>query len=141
MAAPRAGTQHRAALKIGPEGLSPVARFSLALGAVLAATTIALSVGTAYLLSRYVADETSSFTQDAVASHFGTVFSDDVFQRGLSSAESAELTQFVTFHFSIYNVVATQFFDRNGKIVFSYDPSEVGRNIEPRSVPGLAEAL
>ncbi|HUQ42304.1 MAG TPA: HD domain-containing phosphohydrolase [Candidatus Limnocylindrales bacterium] len=118
-----------------------MARFSLALGAVLAATTIALSVGTAYLLSRYVADETSSFTQDAVASHFGTVFRDDVFQRGLSPAESAELTQFVTFHFSIYNVVATQFFDRNGKIVFSYDTSEVGRNIEPRSVPGLAEAL
>ena len=123
------------------ERFSPVARFSLALGAVLAATAIALSAGTAYLLSRYVVDETSSFTQNAVASHFGTVFSDDVFKRGLTVAEEAELTQFVTFHFSIYNVVATQFYDRNGKIVFSYDDSEIGRQIDPATVPGLADAL
>ena len=123
------------------ERLSPVARFSFALGAVLAATAIALSAGTAYLVSRYVADETSSFTQDAVASHFGTVFSDDVFQRGLTEAEEDELTQFVTFHFSIYNVVATQFFDRTGKIVFSYDESEVGRRIDPATLRGLDLAL
>jgi putative nucleotidyltransferase with HDIG domain len=123
------------------EGLSPVARFSLALGAVLAATAIALSAVTSYLVSRYVADETTSFTQDAVASHFGTVFSDDVFRRGLSDAEEKQLTQYVTFHFSIYNVVATQFFDRTGKIVFSYDDSEIGRQIDPTSLPGLAKAL
>jgi putative nucleotidyltransferase with HDIG domain len=122
-------------------GLSPVARFGVALGAVLAATAIALSAGTAYLVSRYVVDETSSFTQDAVASHFGTVFSDDVFQRGLTTAEEDELTQFVTFHFSIYNVVATQFFDRTGKIVFSYDATEVGRQIDSATLPGLAQAL
>ena len=122
-------------------GLSPVARFSIALGAVLAATAIALSAGTAYLVSRYVADETSAFTQDAVASHFGTVFSDDVFQRGLTEAEEAELTQFVTFHFSIYNVVATQFFDRAGRIVFSYDDSEVGRQIDPATLYGLGQTL
>ena len=123
------------------EGLSPVARFGIALGAVLAATAIALSAGTAYLMSRYVVDETSSFTQSAVASHFGTVFSDDVFQRGLTEAEEDELTQFVTFHFSIYNVVATQFFDRTGKIVFSYDGSEVGRQIDPATISGLDQAL
>ena len=123
------------------EGLSPVARFGVALGAVLAATAIALSAGTAYLMSRYVVDETSSFTQQAVASHFGTVFSDDVFQRGLTEAEEDELTQFVTFHFSIYNVVATQFFDRTGKIVFSYDESEVGRQIDPATLRGLDQAL
>jgi len=126
---------------LGREGLSPVARFSLALGAVLGATAIALSAVTVYLVSRYVADETTSFTQDAVASHFGTVFSDDVFRRGLSEAEEAQLTQYVTFHFSIYNVVATQFYDRTGKIVFSYDDSEVGRQIDPASSPGLAQAL
>ena len=40
---------------LGKEGLSPVARFSLALGAVLAATAIALSAVTSYLVSRYVA--------------------------------------------------------------------------------------
>ena len=123
--------------RISSDGLSPVARFSVALGAVLAATAIALSAGTAYLVSRYVADETTKFTQDAVASHFGTVFSDDVFQRGLTEAEEDELTQFVTFHFSIYNVVATQFYDRSGKIVFSYDESEVGRQIDPATLKGL----
>jgi len=123
------------------EGLSPVARFSLALGAVLAATAIALSAGTAYLVSRYVADETSSFTQQAVASHFGTVFSDDVFQRGLTEEEEDELTEYVTFHFSIYNVVATQFYDRTGKIVFSYDASEIGRKIDSATLQGLDLAL
>ena len=127
--------------RLGNEGLSPVARFSLALGVILAATAIALAAGTAFLMSRYVVDETSSFTQEAVASHFGTVFSDDVFKRGLTEAEEAELTQFVTFHFSIYNVVATQFYDRTGKIVFSYDDSEVGRQIDPSTLRGLDQAL
>src|SRR3954470_14365304 len=127
--------------RLANDGLSPVARFSLALGVILAATAIALSAGTAYLMSRYVVDETSSFTQEAVASHFGTVFSDDVFKRGLTEAEEAELTQFVTFHFSIYNVVGTQFYDRTGKIVFSYDDSEVGRQIDPATLRGLDQAL
>ena len=126
---------------LGREGLGPVARFSIALGAVLAATALVLSVGSAYLISRYVADETTSFTQDAVASHFGTVFSDDVFQRGMSDKEIDQLTQFVTFHFSIYNVVATQFYDRSGTLVFSYDQSEIGRKFDPAYVPGLAETL
>ena len=127
--------------RLATDGLSPVARFSLALGVILAATAIALSAGTAYLMSRYVVDETSSFTQEAVASHFGTVFSDDVFKRGLTEAEEDELTQFVTFHFSIYNVVATQFYDRAGKIVFSYDESEVGRQIDQTTLRGLDQAL
>jgi putative nucleotidyltransferase with HDIG domain len=127
--------------RLANEGLSPVARFSIALGVILAATALVLSAGTAYLVSRYVADETSAFTQSAVASHFGTVFSDDVFKRGLTEAEEDQLTTFVTFHFSIYNVVATQFFDRTGKIVFSYDESEVGRQIDPATVRGLDQAL
>src|SRR6185503_7647274 len=127
--------------RLGNEGLSPVARFSIALGAILLLTAIALSAGSAYLFSRYVADETTKFTQDAVASHFGTVFEDDVFQRGLSTEEVAELTEYVTFHFSIYNVVATQFFDRTGKIVFSYDGSEIGRQIDPATLRGLDQAL
>jgi putative nucleotidyltransferase with HDIG domain len=128
---------------VGRDGVfgSPVARFSLALGAVLAATALALSAGAAYLVSRYVADETTSFTQDAVASHFGTVFSDDVFQRRLNATEEAQLTQYVTFHFSIYNVVATEFYDKTGTIVFSYDADEIGRTIDMATEPALVEAL
>ena len=125
----------------GSDGLGPVARFSFALAAVLAATAIALAAGTSYLLSRYVVDETTRVTQDAVASHFGTVFSDDVFQRRLNGDEEDQLAQYVTFHFSIYNVVATQFYDRSGTLVFSYDESEIGRRIDPTSLPGLAAAL
>lgn len=126
---------------LGRDGMSPVARFSLALAAVLAVTALVLGGGTAYLFGRYVDDETTSFTQDAVASHFGAVFSDDVFQRGLSADERAEMTTVVTFHFSIYNVVATEFFDRNGTIVFSYDTDEIGRRLDPTSYPELANAL
>jgi len=121
--------------------MSPVARFSLALAAVLVATALVLGVGTAYLIGRYVDDETTAFTQDAVASHFGSVFSDDVFQRGLTTDERQELLTVVTFHFSIYNVVATDFFDRTGTIVFSYDSDEVGRQLDPATYPELASAL
>jgi putative nucleotidyltransferase with HDIG domain len=119
----------------------PVARFSLALGAILVATAVVLSAGAAYLVSRYVADETTTFTQEAVASHFGTVFSDDVFQRRLNETEQQTLTRNVAFHFSIYNVVATQFFDLDGTLVFSYDQGEIGRHVDPATVPGLAAAL
>jgi len=121
--------------------MSPVARFSLALAAVLAVTALVLGAGTAYLIGRYVDDETTAFTQDAVASHFGSVFSDDVFQRGLTSDERQELLTVVTFHFSIYNVVATDFFDRTGTIVFSYDSDEIGRQLDAAKYPELAKAL
>ncbi|MGH2490759.1 MAG: HD-GYP domain-containing protein, partial [Candidatus Limnocylindria bacterium] len=126
---------------LGRGGLSPVARFSLALGAVLAVTALVLATGTGYLVARYVQDETTAFTQAAVASHFGTVFEDDVFERGLSSDEQQELRRDVSFHFSIYNTVATQFFDRSGTIVFSYDQDEVGRRLDPAAYPGLDTAL
>jgi len=121
--------------------ISPVARFSLALAAVLVVTALVLGAGTAYLIGRYVDDETTTFTQDAVASHFGAVFSDDVFQRGLTADERQELLEVVTFHFSIYNVVATEFFDRTGTIVFSYDSDEIGRRVDPATYPELATAL
>jgi len=126
---------------LGRGGMSPVARFSLALAAVLAVTALVLATGTAYLVGRYVDDETTSFTQNAVASHFGSVFSDDVFERGLSSDERQELLTVVTFHFSIYNVVATEFFDRTGAIVFSYDADEIGRKLDQATYPELASAL
>jgi putative nucleotidyltransferase with HDIG domain len=126
---------------LGRGGMSPVARFSLALAAVLAVTAVVLGAGTAYLVGRYVDDETTMFTQNAVASHFGSVFSDDVFQRGLSADERQELMTVVTFHFSIYNVVATEFFDRTGTIVFSYDSDEIGRKLDQATYPELARAL
>ncbi len=126
---------------LGRGGLSPVARFSLALAAVLAVTALVLGAGTAYLVARYVDDETTAFTQEAVASHFGSVFSADVFERGLSFDERSQLATVVTFHFSIYNVVATEFFDRTGTIVFSYDSDEIGRPIDPATYPELAGAL
>jgi putative nucleotidyltransferase with HDIG domain len=121
--------------------ISPVARFSLALAAVLVVTALVLGAGTAYLIGRYVDDETTAFTQDAVASHFGSVFSDDVFQRGLTADERQDLLSVVTFHFSIYNVVATDFFDRTGTIVFSYDADEIGRQLDSATYPELASAL
>ena len=126
---------------LGRGGLSPVARFSLALAAVLAVTALVLAAGSGYLMARYVQDETTAFTQAAVASHFGTVFEDDVFQRGLTDEDQKELRRDVSFHFSIYNTVATQFFDRTGTIVFSYDEDEVGRRLDPAAYPGLDTAL
>ena len=81
------------------EGLSPVARFGVALGAVLAATAIVLSAGTAYLMSRYVVMRLELHAEGR-ASHFGTS-SGRCVPAGLRSG-GVELTQFVTFHFSIY---------------------------------------
>jgi putative nucleotidyltransferase with HDIG domain len=127
--------------ELGRGGMSPVARFSLALATVLGATALVLAAGTGYLMARYVQDETTTFTQAAVASHFGTVFEDDVFLRGLTADEQQELRRDVSFHFSIYNTVATQFFDRTGTIVFSYDRDEIGRRLDPSVYPGLDTAL
>src|SRR3989475_4513093 len=125
----------------GRGDLGPVARFSIALAAILAVTALLVGVVTSYLLDRYVQDETARFTKDAVASHFGPVFKDDVFERQLTSDERESLETIVAFHLSIYNVVATQFFDTGGTIVFSYDDTEIGRRIDATTEDGLATAL
>jgi putative nucleotidyltransferase with HDIG domain len=126
---------------LGRKDLGPVGRFSLALACILLVTAVAVAGVTSYLLDRYVQDETARFTREAVASHFGPVFEEDVFQRPLAADERELLEIIVSFHFSIYNVVATQFFDTKGTIVFSYDESEIGRRIDPASEEGLAAAL
>ncbi|MEP7004144.1 MAG: HD domain-containing phosphohydrolase [Chloroflexota bacterium] len=128
-------------MKRGVAGLSPVARFSIALALVLAVTAVALGSVSAYLIGRYVEDETVTFTQDAVAGHFGTVFQNSIFQRPLSQAELATLQQNVVFHFSIYNVVATRFYMPDGTIVFSYDGSEIGRRLDLVENKSLARAV
>ena len=125
----------------GRGDLGPVGRFSLALAGILLITAVAVAGVSSYLLDRYVQDETTRFTREAVASHFGPVFEEDVFQRPLATDERDLLEIIVSFHFSIYNVVRTQFFDTKGTIVFSYDRSEIGRRIDPASEAGLAAAL
>lgn len=101
---------------------------SLAL--VLLVTAITLGGVSAYLIGRYVEDETVTFTQDAVAGHFGTVFQTSVFQRPLTQSELQTLEQNVVFHLSIYSVVATRFYTTDGTIVFSHDPGEIGRRLD-----------
>ena len=125
----------------GRGDLGPVGRFSIALAAILFVTALVVAGVSSVLLDRYVQDETSRFTSDAVASHFGPVFKEDVFKRPLADDERELLETIVAFHFSIYNVVATQFFDTNGTIVFSYDETEIGRRIDPASNDGLGAAL
>ncbi|MEK6227148.1 MAG: HD-GYP domain-containing protein [Chloroflexota bacterium] len=125
----------------GRGDLGPVGRFSIALGAILFVTALVVAGVSSVLLDRYVQDETSRFTADAVASHFGPVFKEDVFKRPLADDERELLETIVAFHFSIYNVVSTQFFDPSGTIVFSYDETEIGRRIDPASNDGLATAL
>ncbi|MDP9245454.1 MAG: HD domain-containing protein [Chloroflexota bacterium] len=125
----------------GVRGWSPVARFSIALALVLAVMAIALGGVTSFLIGRYVEDETVTFTQDAVAGHFGTVFQNSIFQRPLTQAEEQTLEQSVVFHFSIYNVVATRFYANDGTIVFSYDDDELGRRLDAVENPSLVAAL
>ena len=126
---------------LGRGGLGPVGRFSVALAAILLVTAIVVAGVSSILLDRYVQDETARFTTGAVASHFGPVFKEDVFTRPLADDERELLETIVAFHFSIYDVVATQFFDTNGTIVFSYDDSEIGRRLDRAAIPGLASAL
>jgi putative nucleotidyltransferase with HDIG domain len=126
---------------VGRGELGPVARFSVALAAILAVTALVVGVVTSYLLDRYVQDETARFTRDAVASHFGPVFEEDVFERPLEGEEREMLETIVVFHLSIYNVVRTQFFDTDGTIVFSYDETEIGRHLDAATNDGLAGAL
>jgi putative nucleotidyltransferase with HDIG domain len=121
--------------------LGPVGRFSIALGAILLVTAVVVASASSYLLDRYVQEETAQFTSGAVVSHFGPVFKEDVFKSSVAKDERDLLETIVAFHFSIYNVVATQFFDPSGTIVFSYDETEVGRRLDPATNPGLAAAL
>jgi putative nucleotidyltransferase with HDIG domain len=125
----------------GMRAWSPVARFSVALALVLAVTAVALGGVTAYLIGRYVEDETVTFTQDAVAGHFGTVFQSSIFQRRLSPTDLTTLERDAVFHFSIYNVVATRFYSTDGTIIFSYDDSEIGRRLDRIENPSLGAAL
>src|SRR2546423_13089800 len=126
---------------VGRENVGPVGRFSIALAAILLVTAVVVAGVSSILLDRYVQDETSRFTTDAVVSHFGPVFKEDVFKRPLADDERELLETIVAFHFSIYNVVSTQFFDTNATIVFSYDDTEIGRRLDPASNEGLAAAL
>jgi hypothetical protein len=75
---------------LGRGNLGPVGRFSLALAGILLVTAVAVAGVTSYLLDRYVQDETTRFTRDAVASHFGPVFEEDVFQRPLATEERGD---------------------------------------------------
>ena len=113
----------------GADGLSPVARFSIALAVILAIAGITLAAGTTVLFGRYVETETARFTEDAVASHFGTLFENSVFERALTTEERDELEAQVVYHFSVYGILATRFYEPNGRIAFSYDPSEIGRMV------------
>ena len=72
---------------VGRSRLGPVARFSITLAAILVVTAVALAAMTNALLDRYVQDETARFTEVTVASHFGVIFQDDVFQRPLHDDE------------------------------------------------------
>ena len=92
----------------GRGDLGPVGRFSIALGAILLVTALVVAGVSSLLLDRYVQDETARFTTDAVASHLGPVFKEDVFKRPLADDERELLETIVAFHFSIYNVVSTQ---------------------------------
>jgi putative nucleotidyltransferase with HDIG domain len=109
--------------------MGPVGRFSIALGVVLALTASAVALTTAIYVGRYIEDETARFTERAVASHFGTIFSDDVFVRRLEGQEYQEFEGMVLFHFSIYNVVRTRFAAPDGRIVFSYDEDDLGKSV------------
>src|SRR2546427_12101221 len=93
----------------GRGDLGPVARFSIALAAILAVTALLGGVVTSYLLDRYVQDETARFTKDAVASHFGPVFKDDVLERQLTSDEREALETIGAFRPSLDKLGATQF--------------------------------
>src|SRR5206468_7923074 len=119
--------------------VGPVGRFSLALAVILGLTATAVALSTALFIGRYIEDETARFTERAVASHFGPVFSQDIFFRPLSPEEYEELEGMVLFHFSIYNVVRTRFVSTDGRVVFSYEDDEVGSNVS--GDPGYAAAM
>ena len=117
--------------------LGPVGRFSLSLAGVLALTAVAVALATSLVIGRYVEDETVRKTGDSVASHFGTVFSEDVF-RTTSQETATKLRPIVVFHFGIYDIVSTRFYGPDGTVVFSYSPNDIGDRPED---PRIGETL
>src|SRR5438045_9220066 len=95
---------------VGGGDLVPVGRFSIALAAILFVTALVVAGVSSVLLDRYVQDETSRFTSDAVASHFGPVFKEDVFKRPLADDERELLETIVAFHCAVLDAAADRFF-------------------------------
>src|SRR5256885_14483132 len=98
----------------GRGDLGPVGRFSLALAGILLITAVGIAGLTSYLLDRYVQDETTRFTREAVGSPFGPVFEGEVFHRPPATKGSDLLKIIVPFHLSIYKHVRAQCFYTHG---------------------------
>src|SRR2546430_15740212 len=104
----------------GRGDFGPVGRFSLALAGILLITAVGIAGLTSYLLDRYVQDETTRFTREAVGSPFGPGVEEGVFPRPLPAEGRGPFKIIVSFHLSLFNVLRTPFFAPKGAIVLSF---------------------
>ncbi|HET7626935.1 MAG TPA: HD-GYP domain-containing protein [Bacillales bacterium] len=123
---------------------NPHRRFMWLLGGLTVAGMIILSLIVSFLFDRNVMNETEQVTKEAVGVHFRavfpSVFGKTMTQTGGGYGDSTQppknyqqLKTVVSMHFDLYNILDTRFFDRNGRIYFSYDRDEIG---EVREIQG-----
>jgi hypothetical protein len=114
--------------KARPGALTPYQRFSLFLGGALVLGALALSFTIATIIERFVTDETAARSAREVEVHFPTIFSYGVFRGPLSPDENTRFNRTVPLHLDVYEVVGVQMYRRDGTVVYSYDPSVIGRS-------------
>jgi putative nucleotidyltransferase with HDIG domain len=137
---------------LGNRRLTPSQQYSLLLLVILLVGGSGLSALSAGLVQRLVLDQTWNETQNAVVSHFDSIFNVAVFDQPAPEAhaahgeygeygsgatgggaqaafDQARFDRSVQFHLDVYDIIQARFYRPDGRIVYSYVPAEVGRPI------------
>ncbi len=114
--------------------LTPLQRFTLSVGLTLAVAMVAMLIILAQVIERVVVDTTAQQTEREISSHFGVVFTSDVFRPdGAASIDMPIFARTVRFHFDVYRIVDSTMVRPDGTIVYAYDPGTIGRSMRSRS--------
>lgn len=107
-----------------PSGsLTPSARFARLAGVSLVAGALLVGGVASFLIQRFHLQDTLVQTRQAVEKHLLDLFPKDVFRGSLKSEAVPQFERLVRAHFDLYRIRHAVFYDPQGRIVFSYDPS------------------
>lgn len=127
------GTEGNGGVRQRLANLTPLQRFALYVGLTLVAGTIAMVIVLAQIIERVIVETTAQQTEREIASHFGIVFTSDVFRPG--SATGIDMPIFVRtvrFHFDVYRIIDSDMVRPDGTIVYAYRPATIGGTIRTR---------
>ncbi|WP_426448854.1 HD-GYP domain-containing protein [Paenibacillus sp. S-38] len=146
--------------------LSPYRRFTLTLGLSVGFIGVLLSAVTLWACGTFVARDTVELTRAAVVKHFAklpqlaSIFPEISGEAGSGSpgeapANAEKMTRptpadllqsydrmlpMVRMHFDLYSILDANFYDTDGRIVFSYDKEAIGQVVDASLLGSLEKA-